>query len=271
MYHEVADDSELPLLARKTQRGYIVTRAAFERQMRLLAGAGFHTVSLAALTAWANESGTLPARPIVITFDDGYEGNYRHAWPILQQHDFTATFFVVSNKIGDSRMMTWSQLAEMHASGMAIESHTANHPLLSTLDEPRTRAELALSKSTIEDRLGAAVQFLSLPNGDSNAHYVAVARELGYLGGCCSRFGFNDRTTDRYFWRRIAVKEGMPIGRFENLVTQHPRTVARLRAVAAAKAAVTALLGKKNYDRLYNFVFGVEQQDKSKLTRDVEL
>lgn len=262
MYHEVAERAEIDALARKTQRGYILARDDFEKQMDLLSRSGFHPVSLSALRSWFHSGTPLPPRPIVITFDDGFAGNFKHALPVLGKYNFTATFFVVTNKIGDPFMLTWAELEEMNRQGMSIQSHTANHPLLSTLTEARTRAELMESKRAIEDKLGAPVNFLSLPNGDSNPFYVGAARESGYLGGCCSRFGFNDRNTDPFFWRRIAVKHRMQLKDFGNIVFQNSRALAMLRAAAAAKAVASQLLGKKNYDRLYNFVFGVEDQDK---------
>jgi peptidoglycan/xylan/chitin deacetylase (PgdA/CDA1 family) len=263
MYHEVAERAEIDALARKTQRGYILAREDFEQQMDLLSRSGFHSISLSALQNWSQSRVPLPSKPVAITFDDGFAGNYRHAFPALSKHNFTATFFVVTNKIGDPSMLTWSELDEMNRHGMSIQSHTANHPLLSTLTEDRTRMELVDSKQAIEDKIGAPVNFLSLPNGDSNPFYVDVARESGYLGGCCSRFGFNDRNTDPFFWRRIAVKHRIPLKDFSDIVFQNSRTLAILRTTAAAKTVASQLLGKKNYDRLYNFVFGVEGQDKS--------
>jgi peptidoglycan/xylan/chitin deacetylase (PgdA/CDA1 family) len=263
MYHEVAERVEISALARKTQRGYIVAREDFELEMELLARAGFHSISLSTLLGWSRAQGPLPPKPIIITFDDGFAGNFRHAFPLLLKYGFTATFFVVTNKIGDPAMLSWADLAEMNRRGMSIQSHTANHPLLSTLTESRTREELVESKQTIEDKLGSSVNFLSLPNGDSNQFYVKAAQESGYLGGCCSRFGFNDRNTDPFFWRRIAVKHQTHLKSFQDIVFQNPRALTILRTTAVAKAAAARLLGKKNYDRLYNFVFGVERQDKS--------
>ena len=263
MYHEVAERTEIGGLTRKTQRGYILDREDFEQEMGLLASAGFHSISLSDLRNWSRALVSLTPKPIIITFDDGYAGNFRHALPVLIEHGFTATFFVVTNKIGDPAMLTWAELAEMNRQGMSIQSHTANHPLLSTLTEARTREELVESKKTIEDKLGAPVYFLSLPNGDSNPSYVKVAQENGYLGGCCSQFGFNDRHTDPFFWRRIAVKHQTHLKTFQDIVFQNPTTLAILQTTSAAKVAASWLLGKKNYDRLYNLVFGVEDQEKS--------
>jgi len=263
MYHEVADSGAIDELARKIQRGYLLAREDFGHQLRMLAAAGYSTVSLDALgESWQGPSAT-GSRRIVITFDDGFAGNYRYAFPMLQQYGFTATFFVVSNKIGDPNMLQWRELDEMARHGMTIGSHTANHCLLSTLDETRTRSELAESKQRIEQQLGRTVHYLSLPSGDSNRWYPRVAEECGYRGGCSSRAGLNDATTDRWFWRRITVKRTMSAEYLQRLVSGDPQTWAKARAWALAKQTLASALGKKNYERLYVRLFGVEEQDRT--------
>lgn len=265
MYHEVADESEIDSLSCLTQRGYIALRSKFREQMEFLATAGFTSISLDQLWRWVvHDAPPLPPRPVVITFDDGFAGNHRWALPVLNDLGLTATFFVVTNRIGDPHMLSWQDLAEMRRHGMSIESHTANHPLLSTIGETRTREELAQSKLRIEDALGTEVRFLSLPNGDSNPHYVKVAQEAGYRGGCGSQFGMNTRLTDRYFWRRIAIKQTLPFPSFCKLVSGQFDTMLYHAAKAAGKVVITRFLGKKTYDRLYNLAFGVQEQDKSR-------
>jgi len=263
MYHEVADPGAIDELARKIQRGYLLARDDFERQLRMLAAAGYSTVSLDALSEARKAPTDMGSRPIIITFDDGFAGNYRHAFPMLQQYGFTATFFVVSNKMGDPNMLQWRELDEMARHGMTIGSHTANHCLLSTLDEHRTRSELAESKQRIEQQLGVSVRYLSLPSGDSNRWYPRVAKECGYRGGCSSRLGLNDANTDHWFWRRIAVKRTMRAEYLQRLVAGDLQTWVKARAWALAKQTIATGLGKKNYERLYVRLFGVEEQDRT--------
>ena len=263
MYHEVADAEAVEELARKIQRGYLLTRDDFGQQLRMLASAGYSTASLDALAQTQKGPSAATSRSVVITFDDGFAGNYRYAFPMLQQYGFTATFFVVSNKIGDPNMLQWHELDEMARHGMTIGSHTANHCLLSTLDETRTKFELADSKREIEQRLGRPVHYLSLPGGDSNRWYPRLAEECGYRGGCSSRLGLNDANTDRWFWRRITVKRTMGAESLQRLVAGDPQTWAKARAWALAKQTIAAALGKKNYERLYIRLFGVEEQDRT--------
>lgn len=264
MYHEVTSPDRIAELSRKIQRSYITPEQDFEAQIRALRRGGFETISLSALIAGFEGRAVLPPNPIVITFDDGYEGNFTHARPILREYGASATFFVVSNKIGDTAMMSWSQLRVMAEDGFEIQSHTANHPLLSTLDADATLAELRDSKAAIEANIHRHVNFMSLPNGDSNPFLRERALACDYAAACGSMFGFNDRNTDRFALRRIAVKAGMNLLSFERIVTQEPAAMRRLRWQATMKATVARALGKKNYDRIYNLVYRVDEQDKRK-------
>lgn len=264
MYHEVTDAGRIEALARRTQRGYILTREAFEAQLRFFVEEGFTTVDLPLLSAALAGQSTLPAKPLVITFDDGYEGNCLHALPLLAKYKMSATFFVVTNGVGEAEMMDWAMLRDLRSAGMAVESHTANHPLLSTLNASQTLAELADSKHRLEDELGSSVTYLSLPNGDCNPHYVHCAKATGYRGGCGSAFGFNDPSTDPFFLRRIAVKEELGFERLVRLLRRDPALLRSMRLKSRAKASLTSILGKRNYDRLYNFAYGVAEQDRRK-------
>jgi len=267
MYHEVTQASQVERLSSHIQRGYICTAEEFEAHMQVLSSNGMRGLSLLELAAALRGEVPWPDKAVVITFDDGYEGNHTHARPILKRHGFHATFFIVTNKMGDDSMMSWAQLQELCDEGFHVQSHTANHPLLSTLDSKATLAELSDSKAAIEGRLGHAVHSISLPNGDSNEHLREHARACGYAVVCGSGFGFNEPGGDVLELKRIAVKGGQALEKFERIVTQHPQTMRRLRWQSAVKGGVARALGKKNYNWLYNAVFGVREQDKRKQSR----
>ena len=116
------------------QRVLSVDDSVFVAQMRYLVDGGYHVVSFAALVDALEGHDTLPTRAVVITFDDGWENQYRHAFPILRRFGLTATFFVFTTPIGkDTKLMTWEQLRELQAAGMTIGSHTRTHPVLPTV------------------------------------------------------------------------------------------------------------------------------------------
>jgi len=87
MYHEIAPPERVEAIAQKTQRSFIVTIEQFETQMQWLVDNGFRAVTLADLPQIL--SGTRPRRPgekpVIITFDDGFAGNYFHAFPVLRR------------------------------------------------------------------------------------------------------------------------------------------------------------------------------------------
>ena len=86
--------------------------------------------------------GKLPPKPIVLTFDDGYEDNYTYAFPILKKFSFTATIFLITRDISglsgwsDSEetikepLLSWDKIKEMSDYGIDFQSHTHTHPSL---------------------------------------------------------------------------------------------------------------------------------------------
>jgi peptidoglycan/xylan/chitin deacetylase (PgdA/CDA1 family) len=261
MYHEVAKPEELQALGRITQSNYVLTIDEFEAQMNILRDEGCTPINLDQLVAWQSGGGTLPAKPVVITFDDGFVGNERHALPILLKHRFVATFFIVTERVGSPHMMSWDQLRKLAASGMAVESHTANHPLFSSIDATQTRKELVDSKRSIEAHLGNKVRHLSLPFGDSNAFVTQTARQLGYASACTSLLGLNGAKTNPYELRRFAMTNTLEPGTFRAIAVGDTHKLAGMVRKAEIKRRLARMLGKKNYDRLVNLWYGVKGPD----------
>ena len=142
-------------------------------------------------------------RPTVaITFDDGYADNYQYAFPLLLQHELTASFFVTNGLIErdeavvqhfmkdrnasrkEVEPMSWSWIQEMARYGMEIGDHTHRHPNLAHLSREAAFAELDRSRSAISDRLGRAVTATAFPYGKYRRHYtdetMEVAQEVGF-------------------------------------------------------------------------------------------
>ncbi len=167
----------------------------FETQMRYLAERGYNVVSLDQLYQYFYEKGILPEKPVVITFDDGYEDNYTNAYPILTKYGFTATVFVVTSYVDGKGFMSWNQLQELGDNGWQIEGHTINHPSLvkDKLDDVSIKRELTEVKDTLEKRFGRIVKFFAYPFGDYNAEVIRAVKEAGYLMAVTTERGWADR------------------------------------------------------------------------------
>jgi peptidoglycan/xylan/chitin deacetylase (PgdA/CDA1 family) len=264
MYHEVVEANGFDTIAGRIQTDYVVDTATFESHLRRLRELDCSSIGLDALIGWLRDGMPIPERSVVITFDDGFAGNATLATPLLEKYGFMATFFIATNRIGDTAMVSWDQLREMAARGMAIESHTASHPLLSTLSAEETRRELAGSREVLELNLGRPVNYISLPNGDSNPWYASLACQSGYRGGCGSEFGVNDREVDPYFLRRIAIKRHTTARDIGDYVLRDSLSYNWAMSKARLKRMVPQIIGKQRYDRLYNTFFGVAEQRKGR-------
>ena len=140
-------------------------------------------------------------RPVVaITFDDGYEDNFVHAYPRLNALELPATFFVTVGLVERDtsvvarleglrdgaavRGMSWEQLAELHDAGFAVSSHTYSHPNLARLDRAGATREITRAKEILEDRLQVADRCFAYPFGKPGHHFtdetMDVLRDAGY-------------------------------------------------------------------------------------------
>ncbi|MBI3952201.1 MAG: polysaccharide deacetylase family protein [Acidobacteria bacterium] len=211
MYHQVTP-RPIPAF-----RKYAVTPNAFAAQMNWLAWAGYVPIRLDALLDYRQGRGTLPSRPIVITFDDGFQDCIGHAVPILQAHGFTAIFFLVAGFVGKTSrwilpdrgiefpLIDWPAARRLVATGFQCGSHTMNHPHLADLSTPTCRYELLESRHILEDNLGCEVRHLAYPHGSFSKKVQALAAEMGYRSACSVRIGLSMPDDDLLALHRIPV------------------------------------------------------------------
>ena len=138
---------------------------------------------------------------VVLTFDDGFRDFYTAAWPVLREHDFTATMFLPTGFIPDSRggfprpsdgkgtkgegfplrtphssasafslqpsafreFLTWNEVRELHEAGIEFGSHTVSHPVLYERSWVDIESEISNSQSEIAHQLGAPVTTFAYP------------------------------------------------------------------------------------------------------------
>lgn len=184
---------------------YSVSPALFEEHMQYLQQEGYTTISLLEFAKAKKGKFTLPERPVVITFDDGYEDNYSTALPILEKYGMKATVFMVVNDIGRKGYLSLDQLKEMELRNMEIGSHTANHLPLVTLSSDKKQEEIAISKLLLEWKGLKTVFFLAYPNGSYDEESQKFLKEGDYLGAVSGDSGLNTADTNPYLLHRVNV------------------------------------------------------------------
>jgi peptidoglycan/xylan/chitin deacetylase (PgdA/CDA1 family) len=202
MYHHIAD---LPIDATPLQLEWTVTPKNFDAQMQWLARNGFRTISMAQLVAHLKHRQPLPAKPIIISFDDGWQEQYSTAFPILTKYGLSGTFFVYTRPLDHTEFMTWTQVQELVAAGMDIQSHSITHPHLRTLAPDVAYKEIAESKATLEKRLGKPVVAFCYPFGEYNNAIIEMVKRAGYDSAVTLASGYRQRADELYTLRRIRV------------------------------------------------------------------
>lgn len=178
----------------------------FDWQMKYLVDHGYHTISPDELYNFLAGKGTLPDRPVLITFDDGYEDNYTNAYPILKKYNLKATIFVVTGFLDKRKgYLTWDQAREMEQNGVTVESHTVTHAPLPDLPDDRIREELVESKRQAEKELGHPVEYIAYPTGVHDLHIAEMAKEAGYKGGFTVKYSNVDHNSNIYAMERVPI------------------------------------------------------------------
>lgn len=178
----------------------------FDWQMKYLVDHGYHSITPDELYDFLAGRGTLPDRPVLITFDDGYEDNYTNAYPILKKYNLKATIFIVTGFVSKRKgYLTWDQLREMEKHGITAQSHTVTHAPLPDLPDDRIREELVESKRQAEEELGHPIEFIAYPTGVHDLHIVGIAKEAGYKGGFTVKYGNVDRESNIYALERVPI------------------------------------------------------------------
>ena len=181
-----------------------VTPTVFDRQMALLAKR-WHPIGLQELAAGLEGTSPLLARAIVVTLDDGTDDTAIHAWPVLARHRIPAAVFMITTNIGRPGFMTWDHLRQLHRGGITIGSHTTTHAYLPSVSLDQARQELVVSKQTLEDGLGAPVEFVSYPGGGFTPKICVLVQETGYRAACTTNRGIRRFPIDCLALRRITM------------------------------------------------------------------
>jgi len=216
MYHRVASEATV---TNATSYGLTVTPATFRQQISWLKGHGYTAVSQAEVFN-AMEHGTrLPAKPVVLTFDDGYVDATDAVLPVLEPLKWPATFFIITGRIGERAFLTWNQLKRLDSAGMDIGSHTVAHTELPSLSSSQRTEALRASRSTLEKGLGHPVRWFCYPAGRHDPTSANAVDAAGYLLAYTTDAGSTLRSDQRAVLPRVRVSGGQSLSSFAASMT----------------------------------------------------
>ena len=191
-------------------RHYIVGPDSFENQLNYLKENDYTVISMDRLASSLYAGEQLPPKAVVLTFDDGWENQYRYAFPLLQKYDFTGTFYIFTNAIGHKNFLTWEQVIAMDQAGMDIGGHTRSHPFLTKIISlDGLRAEIVNGKEDIERHLHKIVRNFAYPFGQYNDMVISIVREAGYKTARSTYIGTRHTLDDIHQLRAVEATDDM--------------------------------------------------------------
>ena len=196
MYHAVGDETW----------GYsdlFVRPSELENHLQYLADNGYETIFFDDLSHLEDYE-----KPVILTFDDGYDDNYTELYPILQKYQAKATIFVIPRDLGKAHKMTAGQIQELAQSGLvSIQSHTWSHGNLSCMDEAALISEMTRSRDAITALTGEVPSVVCYPEGTRSDLSIAVARRYYQYGLLMSGYTWNT-SDDPFYVTRMFIPRG---------------------------------------------------------------
>ena len=205
MYHYV---SELPPNPDRYRLDLTVLPEDFKAQLQYLADAGYHTITLTDLYLHLAQGYPLPAKPIILTFDDGYRDAYEVVFPLLLDYGFTATFFVLATPAHFewADYLTWGQMSEMAYAGMDIQAHGRDHVDLRGASYDYLVYQVLGIQEAIGHHVGRPSRFFCYPSGRYDDNVIDVLKSAGYWGAVTTEWGRTHTREGLFLMPRIRVR-----------------------------------------------------------------
>lgn len=202
----------------------------FEKQLAWLKREGYQSLTASQLSAYLRGELALKRPSVYITFDDGYESVYKHAWPLLRRYGFTATVFVITGRRGQTPgefpHFTWAQAAEMCAGG-TIEIHSHTHdmhhmqdglPALEQFSDLAVLADLLMSRVLVQDNVGTRASSFAFPFGRYSTRTGELVQQAGFDTAFTTEAGVIRPGMDRYLLPRNDIPAGTAIDGFARIM-----------------------------------------------------
>ena len=187
----------------------------FRRQIKILSDNDYCVLPLGKIIENLIAKEPISPKTIALTFDDGFQNFYSTAFPILAEHGFPATVFLVTEFCGKfndwsgnptdlprSPLLSWREIKELQAYGIEFGAHSQTHPDLTAISTAEAEWEIVGSKLVIEDMLGEKVNIFAYPYGKFDLFLRAMTKKY-YRAACSVKLGKICRTSDLFMLERI--------------------------------------------------------------------
>jgi peptidoglycan/xylan/chitin deacetylase (PgdA/CDA1 family) len=224
MYHHI--DSLPPELHDAVRKGLTITPEDFETQVAWIKKQGYTSITLDNLYQFAQKKSSLPKKPIIFTFDDGYQDVFQYAVPILKKYGFMGSFAIITDFpgtiSGTNTYATWEQIAAAKDNNMEIVCHTENH---FDGSNPKFTADFIYQnisgcQQTLTSHLQSAEPYLVYPYGHYTPVYLEQAKKAGFVMGLTVHEGNTVNLENLMEIPRVRVNPGEKMDVFEKRLVE---------------------------------------------------
>lgn len=212
MYHEI---NPLP---KNGPTGLYVSQENFKKQLDALKEKGYSTITMEQLHKHWNNKTPLPAKPIVLTFDDGYASHYNFAYKEMSKRGMTGTFYIITSMVGTDTIRTREGLQKMYNAGMEIGSHSVTHMDARYNSNDKVLEEWKVSQKFLQDTLGVPIEHFCYPIGGVTPYARQTLKNLGYKTAVRTSYGKANKAQGMYDLKRIRMDYKDSIAGFLNKI-----------------------------------------------------
>jgi len=188
----------------ESMKSYSVSPSQFAEQMKALKDSGYETILPNQLYNYLVHDGPLPAKPVMLTFDDTDEEQFSIGYKEMKKYGFKGVFFIMTISINRPRYMTKEQLKELADEGNAVESHTWDHHMVTKYQGEDWEKQFVKPRKTIEDITGKPATYFAYPYGLWNQRAIPELKKAGFKMAF-SLSTKRDSTEPLYTIRRMIV------------------------------------------------------------------
>ena len=201
---------------------YQVAVPDFRAQMQWLYDQGYTAITISSLVDVLLEGGTLPEKPIVLTFDDGHLSVYEKAFPIMEEYGFPGVFYIVANRInGSPDFVDVGQIKTMLDAGWEVGSHGYSH-LDVTQNHYAAEYEIAQSKYDLQAALEAPVNTFAYPYGMIDPYTATMVSNAAYKAGMGLGVSITHTWGNLFYLNRIEIHGSDSLEEFVARFVQNP-------------------------------------------------
>jgi peptidoglycan/xylan/chitin deacetylase (PgdA/CDA1 family) len=190
--------------------GLYVVPEEFAAQMHALAAAGFHAVTMDQMLAnWTRGTPLPRGKPIVVSFDNGYQSQLTQALPVLRKLGWVGVENIQLTGLPPSQGgLSQAQVSELVSAGWELDTQGISHADLIALGPAALREQVATARAEVQRRYHAPVNWFCYPSGHYNATVIAEVKAAGYVGSTTVVPGWANPAEDRYRLPRLRVLGG---------------------------------------------------------------